>query len=43
MCAYSHEQGMVSRRFAAAELFAPSTLDYPESREHVGGRIHHDV
>jgi 4,5-dihydroxyphthalate decarboxylase len=43
MCAYSFEQGMVSRQFAPEELFAPSTLDYPESRAHVGGRIQHDV
>jgi 4,5-dihydroxyphthalate decarboxylase len=43
MCAYSYEQGMVSRQLAPEELFAPSTLDYPESRAHVGGRIHHDV
>ncbi len=43
MCAYSHEQGMTSRRLTAAELVAPSTLDYPERRAQVGGRIHHDV
>jgi 4,5-dihydroxyphthalate decarboxylase len=43
MCAYSHEQGMTSRQFAAEELFAPSTLDYPESRMHWGSRIHRDV
>jgi 4,5-dihydroxyphthalate decarboxylase len=43
MCAYSYEQGMVSCPFAPEELFAPSTLDYPESRAHLGGRIHDDV
>jgi 4,5-dihydroxyphthalate decarboxylase len=43
MCQYSHEQGMTSRRFEAAELFAPSTLDYPEARSHWGSRIHRDV
>ena len=43
MCAYSYEQGMTSRLLAPEELFAPSTLDYPERRGQVGGRIHHDV
>jgi len=43
MCAYSYEQGMLSRQFAADELFAPSTLDYPEARAQVAGRIHDDV
>jgi 4,5-dihydroxyphthalate decarboxylase len=43
MCAYSYEQGMTSRQFDPAALFAPSTLDYPERRAQVGGRIHHDV
>jgi 4,5-dihydroxyphthalate decarboxylase len=32
MCRYSHEQGMVSTRMSAEDLFAPSTLDYPEPR-----------
>ena len=40
MCRYSYEQGMVSTRMTVEELFAPSTLDYPEARIHVGGRIH---
>ncbi len=43
MCAYSDEQGMVSRLFAPEELFAPSTLDYPESASHHGFRIQRDV
>jgi 4,5-dihydroxyphthalate decarboxylase len=43
MCDYSHEQGMVSSRFALEDLFAASTLDYPESRAHEGGRIQQDV
>jgi 4,5-dihydroxyphthalate decarboxylase len=43
MCAYSYEQGMTRRRLAPEELFVPSTLDYPERRAQVGGRIHHDV
>ena len=33
----------MSTRFAPEELFAPSTLDYPESRAHEGGRIQQDV
>ena len=43
MCDYSHEQGMVSTHFAPEDLFAPSTLDFPESRVHEGGRIKQDV
>lgn len=43
ICAYSYEQGMVSRRFAAEELFAPSSLDYPEQGSQEGGRIQRDV
>jgi 4,5-dihydroxyphthalate decarboxylase len=43
MCAYSHEQGMVSSRMTPEELFAPSTLEYPESSTHDGFRIQRDV
>jgi 4,5-dihydroxyphthalate decarboxylase len=43
MCAYSFEQGMTSRRFTPEELFAPSTLDYPESGSHESSRIQRDV
>jgi 4,5-dihydroxyphthalate decarboxylase len=43
MCAYAYEQGLTSRPLTPEELFAPSTLDYPEHRGQVGGRIHHDL
>jgi len=43
ICAYSHEQGIVGRRFAPEELFASSTLDYPEKGGQQGGRIQRDA
>lgn len=43
MCDYSFEQGMTSRKPVARELFAPSTLDYPEARQQQAGRIQTDA
>lgn len=40
---YAHEQGLISRAPQVEELFAPSTLDFPERPGEAGGRVRRDV